>query len=487
MLSPKYGYYIDKETFTGIEMKIRRKWATREVLPPNTPAALATQPKVLNHYRSVSRSNYGLARGLIPYIEKHILKVPTEYRWSDDEANSKFDKTPVTELAAHQKIALNHIIKSYNASKPIGDCLLQMETGLGKTRVGISLIGKLGRRTLIIVPTKHIAEQWKDEIEYLMPNIKVSMYTNKTNQLTNVNICVINTARKKPTDFYAQFGLVIFDEVHEYVSTQSKHVLWNSSSARYRLGLTATPEYAGNGLLPFIEAHLGKANYANMLEGFSVVAKYFNVSVDVYRYVGGSDYLTPVLNKANMVSTTDTISNMISDPDRIDLLLSIIRSLYVSGKNILVFAEHRRFLDDLALKLCSNGNNGNNSNDDESSNNIINKDDLVLETDASVLKGGVTKDEINAAKTKRIIFTTYCYSRRGVSYDHLDTLILASPRRSGSKQIIGRILRYSSDVKIPRLIVDIWDVCSVVKSQFYDRKKIYNDRKYKTTYHLTST
>ena len=484
MLSPKYGYYIDKDTFTSVDMKIRRKWATKEVLPPNTPAALATQPKVLNHYRSVgSTRGYGLARGLIPYIEKHVLKRPTEYIWTD-EASSGFDKVPITELAAHQKIALNHIIKVYNSSKPIGDYLLQMETGLGKTRVGISLIGKLGRPTLVIVPTKHIAEQWKDEIEYLMPSVKVSIYRNKKNGVSDmpidVSICIINTARKKPTDFYAQFGLVIFDEVHEYVSTQSKYVLWNSSSVRYRLGLTATPEYAGNGLLPFIEAHLGKANYANMLEGFSVVAKYFNVSVDVYRYVGGPDYLTPVLNKANMVSTTDTISNMISDPNRIDLLLSIIRSLYASGKNILVFAEHRKFLDDIALRLCNNDSN-------ESSDSIINRDDLVLETDASVLKGGVTKDEINAAKTKRIIFTTYCYSRRGVSYDHLDTLVLASPRRSGSKQIIGRILRYSSDVKIPRLIVDIWDVCSVVKSQFYDRKKIYNDRKYKTTYHLTST
>ena len=68
MLSPKYGYHIDKDVFINIDMKIRRKWATREVLPPNTPAALATQPKVLNHYISVSRSKYGLARGLIPYI-----------------------------------------------------------------------------------------------------------------------------------------------------------------------------------------------------------------------------------------------------------------------------------------------------------------------------------------------------------------------------------------------------------------------------------
>lgn len=481
MLSPKYGYHIDKDVFINIDMKIRRKWATREVLPPNTPAALATQPKVLNHYISVSRSKYGLARGLIPYIEKNVLNKPTEYTWMDDiDGSSRFDKSPITELATHQKIVLNHIIKSYNASKPVGDYLLQMETGLGKSRLGMSLIGKLGRRTLVIVPTQHIAEQWKDEIEYLMPNVSVSQYSNvmakrKSGiQLTDVNICIINTAAKKSMEFYAQFGLVIFDEVHEYVSTKSKYVLWNSSSCRYRLGLTATPEYAGNGLLPFIEAHLGKANYADKLDGFSVAAKHFDVSVDVYRYVGGSDYLTPILNKANMVSTTDTISNMISDPDRIDLLLRIIRSLYASGKNILVFAEHRRFLDDLAMRLCSNTD----------ADVDIKADDIVLESDASVLKGGVTKDDIDAAKTKRIIFTTYCYSRRGVSYDHLNTLVLASPRRSGSKQIIGRILRYSSDVKIPRLIVDIWDVCSVVKSQFYDRKKIYTDRGYKTTYHL---
>ena len=260
----------------SIDMKVRRRWATREVLPPNTPAALATQPKILNHYISVSRSKYGLARGLIPYVEKYVLNKPTDYIWLDEEG-SRFDKSPVTELAAHQKIVLNHIIKSYNASKPIGDYLLQMEAGLGKSRLGMSLIGKLGRRTLVIVPTQHIAEQWKDEIEYLMPNVTVSQYTNakarrkRGIELTDINICIINTAAKKPMEFYAQFGLVIFDEVHEYVSTQSKYVLWNSSPCKYRLGLTATPEYAGNGLLPFIEAHLGKTYRADKLEGFSVV------------------------------------------------------------------------------------------------------------------------------------------------------------------------------------------------------------------------
>ena len=57
-----------------------------------------------------------------------------------------------------------------------------MSTGMGKTRLSIAVIGKVGGTTLVIVPTKHIAAQWEEEIEYLVPNIKVAQYCNKKNQ-----------------------------------------------------------------------------------------------------------------------------------------------------------------------------------------------------------------------------------------------------------------------------------------------------------------
>ena len=60
----------------------------------------------------------------------------------------------------------------------------------------------------------------------------------------------------------------------------------------------------------------------------------------------------------------------------------------------------------------------------------------------------------------------------------MTALVLVTPRRNGMRQIIGRILRRGSDENIVRQIVDIVDVCTVLKGQFAERKKIYKERKY---------
>ena len=99
-----------------------------------------------------------------------------------------------------------------------------------------------------------------------------------------------------------------------------------------------------------------------------------------------------------------------------------------------------------------------------------------------MLKGGAKKETIERAHKMKIILTTYSYSRRGISYNHLNALILATPRRTGLKQILGRILRYNSDEKIERYVVDIHDQASVLRGQLYDRLKIYKERKYNIRY-----
>jgi hypothetical protein len=58
----------------------------------------------------------------------------------------------------------------------------------------------------------------------------------------------------------------------------------------------------------------------------------------------------------------------------------------------------------------------------------------------------------------------------------MTALVLVSPRRNGSRQIIGRILRRNSDDKIIRQIVDIVDVYTPLKSQSYERIKIYKEK-----------
>jgi superfamily II DNA or RNA helicase len=90
--------------------------------------------------------------------------------------------------------------------------------------------------------------------------------------------------------------------------------------------------------------------------------------------------------------------------------------------------------------------------------------------------GGSTENDIQQAKnTGRIIMTTYSYSGTGVSINKMDALILATPRKSNMTQILGRIFRLKGNVDITRNIIDIVDTKICLKSQFYTRKKTYEN------------
>ena len=71
--------------------------------------------------------------------------------------------------------------------------------------------------------------------------------------------------------------------------------------------------------------------------------------------------------------------------------------------------------------------------------------------------------------------TTYPYSSTGVSIDKMDSLILATPRKSKMTQILGRIFRLGGDQSVKRFIVDIVDNKITLKSQYSARKKVYTN------------
>jgi hypothetical protein len=76
------------------------------------------------------------------------------------------------------------------------------------------------------------------------------------------------------------------------------------------------------------------------------------------------------------------------------------------------------------------------------------------------------------------VLTTYGYSRRGVSIVEMTAIVLATPRRNGLNQILGRITRRGSDESILRLVVDIKDLGSPLKRQIADRVLVYKKNKY---------
>jgi hypothetical protein len=174
-----------------------------------------------------------------------------------------------------------------------------------------------------------------------------------------------------------------------------------------------------------------------------------------------------------MICVPLIIEDFLNDEFRNKLIIDELLKLFKLKLNVFVFSERRNHLEYLYNQF----------NYLLSENNIDNYEDnlSIPELDINkniVLYGGSTDEDIeNAKSNSNIIFTTYSYSSTGVSINKMNAVILCTPRKSKSKQIIGRIFRLNKvNNHIKRIIIDIVDNKSVLKNQLYSRMSAYKER-----------
>ncbi len=125
--------------------------------------------------------------------------------------------------------------------------IVQLPTGKGKTILGLSIACALKQRTLIIVHKVDLLNGWKKDIlkafnGKLTPHIlQGTKNVNYGKQITIATIQTLNRLSEKDIEMLSdKFGLIIQDEMH-HCPASSYEVSLNFK-AKYRLGLTATPE-----------------------------------------------------------------------------------------------------------------------------------------------------------------------------------------------------------------------------------------------------
>ena len=348
-------------------------------------------------------------------------------------------------------------------------CYFQMDTGLGKTRVGCGLIVAKGVATLVVVPTEAIAFQWLDEIKKCFPFLRAELFRNsakvKPTALTHdVVVVIINTFRTKMPEFMEHFGLTILDEAHEYCSDVNSQALWLAQTESV-IGLSATPAERPDGLDRYVNLHLGPVVYARDICDISSVN--FKARVKVIKYKGDPQYCESVTTAAGTMSAIMTINKVIEDPARLQLVVSEILELRAAGHGVFVFSELREYVSRIQAELIARIQCG-----------------IEMQAEGvSVLRGGVAQGAVDDARKagSHIVLTTYGFSRRGISLPEMTALVLATPRKNGMCQILGRILRRGSDESIVRQIVDICDVSTGLSGQLSTRKQTYKARGYPIT------
>jgi len=430
----------------------------------------------------------------IDSIKYVTIPIPIAHKLSEHGIIQKliFDEVPEPVVIPEERkesteefYDYQHTVIDYFSSEtsPIhknGRLYLEMNTGLGKTRVACGIIHRMGLSALIIVPTLAIREQWLEEIKTVLPKIKCGAYTNSDKQPMDANthdivIGIVNTIRNKTSEFFDGYGVVVIDEAHEYHSDKNSNIL-HLARNKFVIGLSATPNENPNGLDRLVNLFLNDPINVETIPGFNLDADNFQVRVRQVQYANDPEYCEVITNGAGMVSAILSIERFIQDPARLQMLTNETFRLFnlhesdeaeayglVDGAThgIFIFAELRSFLTviyDALLELFS--------------------EDDIDAPEITILKGGAKKTEMLKAKKSRIVLTTYGYSRRGVSLTEMTSILLATPRRNGLKQIIGRVLRKGGNETIVREIVDVVDTRTCLRSQFNDHKKIYESRNY---------
>lgn len=311
--------------------------------------------------------------------------------------------------------------------------LLIAGCGTGKTVMGAEIALRMGVSTCVIVHKEFLANQWEAAFTMLAPWVKVGRL--QRDQIDTGNDCdiviavtqsVVNPKRTYSDEFYNSFGLIICDEVHRYGAS-----IWQKAitkfPARYRLGLTATPERQ-DGLWRVITTHI--SNSGPTLKAASLVADIYIVKTDVNidQNIWYKPWLDSKLQRGTIVSA------LACHRGRNEAVLGFIIRAYNKGRKILVISERRVQLDHFSKRLT---------------------EEKIPDEDIGFYVGGIKQDKLDLAAKKQIILTTYQMSKEGLDIPDLDTLIMATPQ-SSIEQTVGRILRRFEGKAAP-VVIDIHD------------------------------
>jgi superfamily II DNA or RNA helicase len=123
-----------------------------------------------------------------------------------------------------------------------GRGMVVLPTGAGKTVLALMAVAHAGLRTLVVVPTIELLQQWRDALvtKLGLPPEMVGIIGGGVRQARPVTVITYDSAAM-PRRKLDTWGLLIFDEAHHLPASAYRRIA-EHAVAPLRLGLSATPE-----------------------------------------------------------------------------------------------------------------------------------------------------------------------------------------------------------------------------------------------------
>ena len=292
--------------------------------------------------------------------------------------------------------------------------VIHAPTGSGKTVMALGIVAGLSTRALILVHTSVLLEQTVAKVRQFL-GIEPEVIRGDRFGVGRVTVAMVQTLRNKDSDgLRDSFGVVILDEAHHCPAYTFQYIV-QKFSARYRIGLTATPTRKDK-LHPILFDVMGPIIYevspdALLLSGSLVRLRVVKVQTRCkVRGVKRNDYQKLIETLSRNIERNKLIAETVQKYHR-------HRSLVLSER-----IEHAHVLCDM---LCKKG---------------LKAGLLTGETDPSQRQAIVSRF---AEGVVEILVATTALLGEGFDLPSLDTVFIALPHGNPAKavQTLGRVLR----------------------------------------------
>lgn len=331
--------------------------------------------------------------------------------------------------------------------------LICVPCGKGKTFMALAIAARLGKRFLVVVDKEFLMNQWRGEMQALMPGLRVGIVQGPKREVDadkyDCTICMIQSVcgQDFPDSMFADYGFTIFDECH-HLGAQHFSKTLQKIQTRWMLGLSATPTRE-DGLSKVFTWYLGEPVYWEKTRepDPTVEVKHVHIKTTDPTY---HDVPTDWRGEVVMARL---LGNVLGCAERTAEIVRWIRVLLAEPlRKVLVLSERIGHL------------------------NTIEEELKKLEPDATTAYyiGGM-KEAVRegGAATARVLLASYAMASEAMNIKSLNAVILASPRKS-VEQSTGRILRVRPDQRqVQPVIVDIVDDHQMYLGQWRKRLAYY--------------
>lgn len=122
-----------------------------------------------------------------------------------------------------------------------GNIVIKARPGWGKTFTACAIASKFKQKTLIVVHTIALMEQWIKEIEKVLHTSCGIIGDSQYAIGDFITVGIIKSVHKNRLHISKEFGLIVVDEVHHLPAEQFSEFI-NSNYAKYKIGMSGTLE-----------------------------------------------------------------------------------------------------------------------------------------------------------------------------------------------------------------------------------------------------